>query len=63
MGEIYDKTPLYFVINDTLYEAGEREFAGIKNDTVTVQRISNLVENTETMKSTFTLETCEVDLM
>jgi hypothetical protein len=52
----------YFVIDDTVYQAGDWEFAGIENNKIIVQRLFNIVENRATMKSTFTLETCEIDL-
>jgi hypothetical protein len=52
----------YYVINDQLYKAGDREFAGIENKKIIVQKLNNLVEKSETMTTTFTLETCEIDL-
>ena len=58
-----DNDPLYFVINDTLYVAEDREFAGISDGKIIVKRIRNLVEDLEKREtSTFTLEICEIDL-
>jgi hypothetical protein len=57
--------PLYFVINDKLYEAGGRQFAGIKNDKIIIKKVDNIQqfkEPLEPRQTTFTLETCEIDL-
>jgi hypothetical protein len=52
----------YYVINDTLYKAGDWEFAGIENRKIIVQKLNNIVEYPETMTTSFILETCEINL-
>ncbi|MDR3168817.1 MAG: hypothetical protein LBU27_03535 [Candidatus Peribacteria bacterium] len=53
---------LYFVINDKLYEASNRNFAGIENGKIIVKRMLDIDEDRDTWKASFTLETCEIDL-
>jgi hypothetical protein len=52
----------YYVINDQLYKAGDWEFAGIENYKIIFQRLNNIIEYPETMTTSFTLETCEINL-